>query len=562
MRQFTRSLCLLLTLALPFFGFHSCNKNDIPARILVFSKTEGFRHDCIPTGIAALRMLCSGNGILMDTTEDAADFNEKNLKRYNAVVFFCTTGDVLSPTQETDFERYIQAGGGFVGIHSATDTEYGWGWFGGLVGGYFNGHPPGTAEATLQVKNHEHPATQHLGDTWSRRDEWYNFKNLNPKVNVLLSIDENSYQGGTMCAGNAGPDCHPMSWYHEYDGGRAFYTALGHTKESYAEPEFLKHLLGGMRYAIGKKKRLDYGSLRTPASPDPTRFVKTVLASDLTEPMQFGMFPDGKILLIERRGAIKLYEPSTGLLNVVHKLPVHSEEEDGLMGLAIDPNWAQNHWIYLYYSPPGEEAVNQLSRFVYRDGFLDRASEKIILKVAVQREECCHAGGCLRYAEDGFLYLSTGDNTNPFASEGYSPSDERPGRSAWDAQKSSANTNDLRGKILRLKVHDDGTYTCPAGNLFNPENLHITEGAVPGEQRVAPEPQRGLLARRQPRLDHEGEGQQPQQGADVGQGVQSVGRALRVVAAKPRLRQRARRRQREVRQADRHRQQPEDHRHG
>jgi len=478
------SVLLRFAIFLFFLLFFACDKNDIPARILIFSKTEGFRHDCIPTATAALRKLCADNGIAVDTSEESEIFTEKNLKRYNAVVFLNTTGDVLNPAQEAEFERYIQAGGGFVGIHSATDTEYGWTWFGGLVGGYFNGHPD-QQTATLHVKDHDHPATKHLGDTWTRWDEWYNFKNLNPNVNVLLTIDESTYQGGTNGAN------HPMSWYHEYDGGRAFYTALGHTKESYAEKEFLQHLLGGIQYAIGKKKRLNYSACRTPEQPDPTRFVKTVFAEDLTEPMQFGMFPDGRILLIERRGAIKLLDPRAGILKIVHKLPVWSEEEDGLMGLAIDPNWEKNHWIYLYYSPPGEEAVNQISRFVFENDNLDRASEKVILKVPVQREECCHAGGCLRYAADGYLYLSTGDNTNPFASEGYSPSDERPGRSAWDAQKSSANTNDLRGKILRIKVHDDGTYTCPAGNLFNKENLHITEGAAPNEQRITDNKQRG-----------------------------------------------------------------------
>lgn len=483
------SFIVLTTAGLLFSLVHfSCDKNDIPARILVFSKTEGFRHDCIPTAVAALRKLCADNGIAMDSSEEAEDFTENNLKRYNAVVFLNTTGDVLNPVQEAAFERYIQAGGGFVGIHSATDTEYGWGWFGDLVGGYFNGHPQ-QQNATLNILDHDHPATQHLpGNEWIRWDEWYNFKDLNPEVNLLLSIDESSYQGGTNCTAapnQPAPDpktCHPMSWYHEFDGGRAFYTALGHTKESYSEPAFLQHLLGGIQYAIGKKKRLNYTACRTPEQSDPTRFVKTVLADELTEPMQFGMLPGGKILLIERRGAIKLLDPATGLINVAYKLPVWSEEEDGLMGLAIDPKWEQNHWIYLYYSPPGDEAVNQLSRFVFRGDSLDRASEKIILKVPVQREECCHAGGCLRYADDGYLYLSTGDNTNPFASEGYSPSDERPRRSAWDAQKSSSNTMDLRGKILRIKVHDDGTYTCPAGNLFVKEDIHITTDAAANKQ--------------------------------------------------------------------------------
>lgn len=455
-----------VSLALSAILFPTCTSDDAPARILVFSKTEGYRHANIPAGIAAIRKLCRANGMLMDSTEDAADFNEKNLRRYNAVVFLSTTGDVLNPTQEAEFERYIQAGGGFVGIHAASDTEYGWAWFGGLVGGYFNGHPA-IQDARLTVEDHDHPATRHLGKEWKRRDEWYNFRDLNPAAKVLLKIDENSYDGGTM-----GAD-HPMSWYHEYDGGRAFYTALGHTEESFSEPDFLQHILGGIKYAVGDQKRLKYGQCRTPELPDPTRFVKTVLASELTEPMEFDMFPDGKIILIERRGAIKLFDPNTGLINIAYKLPVHSEHEDGLMGLALDPNWEKNHWIYLYYSPVGNKAVNYLSRFIFVADTLDRASEVVMLEVTVQREECCHTGGCIEFDEQGLLYLSTGDNTNPFASEGYAPIDERPGRSAWDAQKSSANTMDLRGKILRIQPLPDGSYICPAGNLFTDKDVHV-----------------------------------------------------------------------------------------
>lgn len=465
---------LALTIFLPNCSDH------IPPRILIFSKTEGYRHDCIPTATAALRKLCVEHGIAVDTSEDAADFNAQNLRRYNTVVFLCTTGDVLSPAQETDFERYIQAGGGYVGIHSATDTEYGWTWYGGLAGGYFSSHPD-QQTATLRVENHQHPATKHLGDTWQRRDEWYNFKNLNPNVQVLLSLDENSYQGGTNGAN------HPASWYHEYDGGRAFYTALGHTKESYAEPEFLTHVLGGIRYAIGKQKRLDYTACRTPELPDPTRFQKTVLAEELTEPMELELLPEGKVLFIERRGAIKVFDPGTGLVTIACKLPVYSEEEDGLMGLSLDPNYAQNHWIYLYYSPAGNEAVNNLSRFVFQGDSLDRASEKIILQVGVQREECCHTGGSIEFDAEGNLYLSTGDNTNPFASEGYAPADEQAGRSAWDAQKSSSNTNDLRGKVLRIKPLPDGSYVCPKGNLFASDDVHIVNWQQPNNNGQRPE---------------------------------------------------------------------------
>ena len=490
MLQFLRVLlpCVALSFFLP-----NCSTNNIPPRILIFSKTEGYRHECIPVATDALRKLCVAKGIAVDTSEDAEDFNAKNLKRYNAVVFLCTTGDVLNPAQETDFERYIQAGGGYVGIHSATDTEYGWTWYGGLAGAYFSSHPK-QQEATLNIDKHDHPATKHLpGDTWKRFDEWYNFKNLNPNVTVLLSLDETSYEGGTNCpppsgGQGGGTRCHPASWYHEYDGGRAFYTALGHTKESYSEFNFMEHVLGGIRYAIGKKKRLNYSACRTPELPDPTRFTKTVIASELTEPMELDIFPNGKIMFIERRGNIKLFDPATGLINIVYKMPVYSKEEDGLMGFAVDPHYADNHWIYLYYSPEGDESINQLSRFIFQGDTLDVASEKKILKVGVQRQECCHTGGSIEFDGDGNLLLSTGDNTNPFASDGYSPSDERTRRSAWDAQKSSANTNDLRGKIIRIKVHDDGSYTCPAGNLFTQKDTLITTQATPDKRTTNNEP--------------------------------------------------------------------------
>ncbi|MBK8555647.1 MAG: ThuA domain-containing protein [Lewinellaceae bacterium] len=479
---------LLLLLCL---GSSSCFHNDDPPRVLIFSKTAGYRHASIPAGIAALRKMAQANSWVIDTTENAADFNEKNLKRYAVVVFLNTTGDVLDPTQEADFERFIQAGGGFMGIHAATDTEYGWKWYGGLVGAYFNGHPA-IQEAKVNVLDHQHPATQHLkDDVWTRTDEWYNFKEFNPQVKVLLSLDEQSYQGGTM------GDFHPLAWCHEYDGGRAFYTEMGHTEESYAEPDFLKHLEGGMHYVLGKSgKKLAYENCKTERRPDPTRFVKTVLASDLTEPVEFDMLPNDNILLIERRGAIKLYETATGMMNIVYKLPVYSENEDGLMGLALDPQYAQNHWIYLYYSPIGNKAVNRLSRFVFDGFFLDPTSERMILEVGVQRQECCHTGGSIEFDTKGNLFLSTGDNTNPFASSGYAPMDERPGRSPWDAQKSSANTMDLRGKILRIKPLPDGSYICPAGNLFTERDLHFAnfddrlgkvKPPLPGTQGGAPE---------------------------------------------------------------------------
>ncbi len=216
-------------------------------RILVFSKTSGFRHGSIGAGIAAIQKLGIENNFKVDTTENAAKFTEENLKQYKAVVFLSTTQDILNEAQQGVFERYIQAGGGFAGVHAATDTEYEWSWYNKLVGAYFNGHPS-VRKATIDVTDRTHISTKHLPARWERNDEWYNFKSINPDIQVLANLDETTYQGGTN-----GPN-HPIAWYHDFDGGRAWYTAGGHTNESYTEPDFVAHLLGGIVYAIGDKR--------------------------------------------------------------------------------------------------------------------------------------------------------------------------------------------------------------------------------------------------------------------------------------------------------------------
>ncbi|SFW47855.1 ThuA domain-containing protein [Chitinophaga sancti] len=215
-------------------------------RLLVFSKTMGFRHDCIPVAKVAMIQLGQENGFDVDTTEDANAFVYKNLKKYAAVLFLNTTGNVLDDKQQAAMEKYIHKGGGFMGIHAATDTEYDWPWYNKLVGAWFLSHPK-QQTATLNVVDKTNDATRHLGDKWSRWDEWYNFKDLNPDVHVLLKIDERSYEGGKN------GDNHPMAWYHDFDGGRAFYTELGHTKESYSDQTYMRHVLGGLRYVMGMK---------------------------------------------------------------------------------------------------------------------------------------------------------------------------------------------------------------------------------------------------------------------------------------------------------------------
>ncbi|TKC59204.1 c-type cytochrome [Pedobacter hiemivivus] len=220
--------------------------------------------------------------------------------------------------------------------------------------------------------------------------------------------------------------------------------------------------------------------LNVHAQNDPSRelnrFTKIVLAQKLQEPMQFQVLKNGKVLYAERKGRLKVYNPATKQLSVIAEIPVsteyvsksgeRSEGEDGLQGVILDPNFEKNHWIYLYYSAKGNESVNSLVRYTWTGGQLNLASAKVLLKVPVQREECCHVGGGMLFDQDNNLLLSTGDNTFSRSSDGFAPIDERKGESPRDAQKSSSNTNDLRGKILRIHPEADGTYTIPEGNLF------------------------------------------------------------------------------------------------
>jgi len=466
----------LLVSAGLFWSFN----NTAPAtgKVLVFSKTDGFRHTSIEAGKKALTLMASQKGFEVEFTEDASWFNAQVLSKYNAVVWLNTTGNVLNADQQSAFERYIQAGGGYVGIHAATDCEYEWEWYGRLAGAYFLDHPnpDNVQNGKFIVVARDNPMTKGMPESFERRDEFYSFKQMNPKVNVLVRIDESSYRGGKNGAN------HPMSWYHEFDGGRAFYTAMGHTDETFSEPLFLNHLWAGLEYVMNGNKQLDFQR----AKPEENRFTKVILEEKLNEPMELSVLGDGRILFIERRGAVRIYDTRTKKLKTIATIPVstkyvdkegkESEAEDGLLGLQKDPNFLTNRWIYLFYSDP-KKSQNVLARFTLNGDVLDMTSKKVLLEIPTQREQCCHTGGSIAFDKNGNLYLSTGDNTNPHGSNGYSPSDEREGRSAWDAQKSSANTNDLRGKIIRIKPTADGKYTIPEGNLF-PKGMDKTRPEI------------------------------------------------------------------------------------
>lgn len=213
-------------------------------RILVFTKTNGHRHQSIEHGVVTLRTFSEEEGALLDHTEDSLLFNPRTLSQYKLVIFLSTTGDILGPAQERAFRDFIEGGGNFMGIHAATDTEYDWPWYGRLVGAYFESHPE-QQWATVQVADASHPSTTQLPESWSHFDEWYNFRDFHPGIHVLLNLDESSYEGGIN------GESHPIAWYHVVGESRAFYTGMGHTEASFDNPIFRRHLLGGLRYCLG-----------------------------------------------------------------------------------------------------------------------------------------------------------------------------------------------------------------------------------------------------------------------------------------------------------------------
>lgn len=236
------------------FGLRS-RKNVTPAelaeipgdKMLIFSKTAGFRHGCIPDAAKMLEAQAKELGLVPVISEDAGVFTPDLLKNVKLVVFNNTTGDILNAEQEAAFEAWYRAGGAFVGLHSASDTEYEWKFYGDLIGTYFARHPK-VQPATLRVVHTTHPATKHLPAEWPRTDEWYDFKAApSADFTVLIKLDESSYEGGEMNGE------HPIAWCREVHGGRAFYTGLGHTNESYLEPPFRDHVLGGLKWALGRE---------------------------------------------------------------------------------------------------------------------------------------------------------------------------------------------------------------------------------------------------------------------------------------------------------------------
>lgn len=453
--------CLLLCSLAPA-GAQAAD--DAAFRVLMFTRTGGFRHDSIPVAQQVVRQLAAEHGFHVTVTEDGSLFSDESLAQFDSVMFVNTTGNVLTPGQKEAFERYIAQGGGFVGVHAASDTEYQWPFYGGLVGAYFRAHPPGTQRAEVIVEDPAHPSTAHLGESFVIEDEWY-FFDRNPRAGVRVLARLNVDSLGLPGWGAPGAD-HPIVWCHHYEGGRSWYTGLGHRREVWRDARFQQMLLGGILWAAGRAE----GS----CSVETVDIRHEVLVAGMNEPMALDVADDGRVFWVERPGRVYMWEEGAGS-TVLLSLNVYTEHEHGLLGIALDPDFASNSFVYLYYSPRGE-TVNRLSRFELKENedgrpFLDAATERTLLTVQTDRGTCCHQAGDIEFGLDGKLYLSTGDNTDPFQSDGYAPIDGRPGREWFDARRTSQNPMDLRGKILRLNpdgsVPDDNPFVGDPG--FRPE---------------------------------------------------------------------------------------------
>lgn len=444
-----RALTLLSAVlcACPSYG------HETDLHVLVFSKTAGYRHPSITDGIDMFGRLAAERGFTARFTEDARMFATDTLSRYDVVVFLSTTGNVLDAVQQNAFEGYIRNGGGYLGIHAASDTEYDWPWYGRLVGTFFSHHPD-IQRAEILVEDKLHGSTAHLPRRWKRNDEWYNFRS-NPRghVHVLASLNERSYEGGSM-----GYD-HPLSWCHHMDGGRSWYTAMGHTSESYTERDFVEHVYKGLLWAAGKDSSDASATVYS-------TYAKTVLAENLDQPVQLEALSDTEFLVLHRNGKLVHLDSRTGTMTTVANAGIALAGENGALGMVLGHDHRTDGTLYLLHADP---VVGQYSiiRSVYDAAIRRSRSTDTILRIPFDGTVCCHSGGDMAMAPDGTLFISLGDNTVPFSSNGFTPVDSAVGRTQYDAQRTSANTNSLSGKVLRIRPTATG-YEIPEGNLFPP----------------------------------------------------------------------------------------------
>lgn len=239
-----KKLIILISSLIILMSFMSCSEKNV--NILVFTKANGFKHAAIQKGAETVKEMEKIYPFKVTVSDDSLMFSEQSLKQFDVALFMNTTGNILGNEEKLAFQNFIRNGGGFVGVHAASDTEHDWDWFDQLVGTHFSDHPR-IQKAKLNVLKNDTPSTKHLPKVWEMTDEWYNWKHdLDPSIEVLITIDETTYEGGKH------GDNHPISWRHEFEGGKVWFTALGHVLENFDDENFIKHLAGGIKWAASK----------------------------------------------------------------------------------------------------------------------------------------------------------------------------------------------------------------------------------------------------------------------------------------------------------------------
>ena len=498
-------------------------------RVLIFhgSAAAGEESPVVNAGIAAIEDIgLSGptnQRFEVEATGDPSVFTDgTKLGSYNAIAFLTGGGDVLDPEQEAGLEAYMEAGGGFLGIHDAARAEPYSDWFTGLVGARpAAAEPDGRAAGGRRgrrPRSTRPPRT--CPSQWKRPDQWLNWvKNPSGEVHTVARVRESTYQPGASANGWD----HPVSWCRDYDGGRSFYTGMGGTVSSYDETDFRAHLRGALlwttRLVQADCKATINGNYKAERLTQPNQAGQN---DQIGEPHGMVTAPDGRVLYIGRGGAdssqpvvtdwnnpdigkgkgqIHVYDPATRKVTLAGELTVFGNKgggdelvkvEEGLLGIELDPRFEENGWVYLHYTPHSQlnrdtrMAERRVSRFTLdlATNKLDLGSEKVLLKWPVQVHSCCHSGGGMAWDSKGNLYIATGDNNSSGFSDGYSGNNPQPnykGVSFADARRTAGNTNNLNGKILRIHPEADGTYTLPEGNLFTGKESDEGGGKTRGE---------------------------------------------------------------------------------
>ncbi len=422
--------------------------------------------------VTALQQIATNNSFTLTHSTDPTVFSAASLSTYQVVIFLHTSGDILNASQETALQTWYQGGKGILGLSSSANTEPSWTWFHDMLGAT-QASVSTSSLATVEVLDRFHPISAGSAEIWSRTDTWANFT-ANPRgnVHVIATLEEDSYPGGTM------GDDHPIVWCQEFSGGRSAYIGMGATAASFSE-SLLENMIVNSLEWLNKETQGDSGATL------PSRYQTTDLATGLTQSIAMEIDPSGNVYILERNGVIKRWNKPTppataGTVTIITGVPaVHGGGEFGLLGIAFAPNFTTTGHVYLMYTPAAADSPQRLSRFTLAGTAL--SNEQMILQfpvignpqtppgggTPVTTGSGHHQGGCLRFDNAGNLYISVGDNTD---ASGFAP--RNSGSLINDARKSAPNTNDLRGKILRVSPNVGGgpvahpNYTIPTGNLF------------------------------------------------------------------------------------------------